>query len=126
MSVVTARTNESDKVQKTLSVVVQRFRGVIGRTNTLSDNPAEVPPEGLQHALVLTVYSLLSTTANFGFVLRTENGGETGFSLMVQKAEQWLNDVKMGLSVTYPTNPQTTYPELIRYGGDDVVDTTAA
>lgn len=127
-SVVVDRANEdATKVQRILSVVVLRIRGVVGRTNTLSDNPAEVPPEGLQHAIVLTVFMLLTSTPNFGFLIRGADGAETGFGFAVRKAEEWLAAVQRGLSVTYPTNPASTYPELVRSGSDDTeVDTTAA
>lgn len=125
-SVVVDRANESDKVQRILSVVVQRFRATVGRTNTLSDNDAEVPPEALQHVLVLTVFNLINATPNFGFLMRGADGAETGFGYNVRIAEDWLKSVSRGMSVTYPVNPQSTYPELVRSGSDDLVDTEAA
>ena len=125
-SVVVNRANENDKVARLLSITVRRVRGVVGRTNTLSDNEAEVPPEGLQHCLVLAAFALLTGTPNFGFVMKGADGSESGFTFLVKQAEKWLEDVRNGMSVTYPTNPATSGPELVRYGGEDTVDTTAA
>lgn len=124
--VVVDRTDDNDRVQKVLTATVVHVRGVVGRTNTLSDKNTEVPPEGLRHCLILAVFDLLNGTPNFQFLIRGPDGGETGFGLSIRMANTWLNDVKRGLSVTYPTNPQDNYPELIRYGGDDNVDHTAA
>ncbi len=126
-SVVVNRANDNDKVANLLSIVVQRIRGVVGRVNTLSDTETEVPPEGLQHAIVLTVFNLLVGTPNFGFLIRGADGAETGFGYNVRMAEKWLDDVKMGMSVTYPSNPSEDAPNLVRYGSEDTeVDTNAA
>ncbi len=124
--VVIDRANEDDKVQKILSVVVQRIRGVVGRANTLSDSATEVPPEALQHSLVLTVFNLLNATPNFGFLLKGPDGSESGFGYNVRMAEKWLGEVDRGKSVTYPTNPSDDAPELVRWGSDTQVNTTAA
>lgn len=121
--------DNNDRVAKILSVTVRRFRGTIGRTNTVSDNEGEVPPEALQHVLVLCVCSLLSGTPSFSFLMRGPDGSESGFGYQVKQAERWLKDVDEGKSVTYPENPgpsATSDPNLIRYGSDTVVDTTAA
>lgn len=116
-----------DALSKALTAEVLRFRGEIGRWNTLSDNELEVPPEALKHVLVLSVCALLSGTPNFQFVMKGPEGAESGFSYQVRQAERWLQAVADGRSVTYPTNPATTYPELVRHGSDDSeVDTTAA
>lgn len=116
---------EGGDVNKILSIVVQRMRSVIGRANTLSDNPAEVPPEGLQHCLILAVVHLLNGTPNFGFLLKGPDGSESGLGYYVRQAEKWLDKVERGMAVTYPTNPSTA-ANVVRYGGEDLVDTTAA
>lgn len=126
-SVVIDRANSEDKVQRILGLVIQRVRGVVGIANTLSDNEAEVPPEGLQHTLVLTVFLLLSGTANFGFLIKGGDGSETGFGYSVRVAEKWLEAVQNGLPVTIPSNPSAAGgPGLVRWGSDDLVDHTSA
>ena len=114
-----------EQVAGLLGIVVQRVRGAVGRINTLSDNDNEVPPEGLQHTLVLTVFQLLCATPNFGFLMKGTDGSETGFGYSVRVAEKWLDQVQRGMSVTYPINPRIEEPN-VRWGSETEVDTTSA
>jgi hypothetical protein len=125
-SVVVNRANNNDQVQKLLNLRVIEVRGLIGRLHTLSDNENEVPPEGLRHVLILVILDLLSGTPNFQFLIRGPDGAESGFGFSIRQAQKWIKDVTEGMSVTYPVNPKSDYPELVRYGGDDLVDTDSA
>jgi hypothetical protein len=126
-TVVVDRATDNDNVQKILAVVIKRVRGIVGRCNTVSEDDTEVPPEALEHVIYLTLSALLTGTPNFSFLMRGPDGSESGFGYRVKQAERWLTEVQNGLSVTYPTNPADTYPELVRSGSDnDEVDTTAA
>ena len=127
-SVVVDRVNENDKVAAAINVVVLRIRGACGRANTVSDNENEVPPEGLQHALVLATTILLAGSPNFGFMLKGPDGAESGFGYMVRAAEKWVIDVQNGMAVTRPVNAggATAASDVIRYGGEDIIDTTSA
>lgn len=119
--------NTDDRIQKSLTLTVKRVRGVVGRTNTLSDSPTEVPPEGLSHTLVLAVHAVLIGTPNFQFLIRGADGAETGFGYSVRQAEKWLTDVQRGMSVSYPVNPSSDGgPSLVRWGSDTQVDHTAS
>lgn len=125
-SAVTVRVDSSGvQTQKILDVVVQRIRGACSRANTLSINESEVPPEGLQHALVLAIAILVGSNPNFQFVIKGPEGVESGFGLMVRKAEEWVKRMQDGGSCSYPTEPAPTYPQLVRSGSDDEVATTA-
>ena len=124
----TSTNDGDDKILKILPVVIKRVRGVIGRCSTLSDSEAQVPPEGLQHTLVLAVAALLNATPNFGLIMKGPDGAESGFAYQVRQAERWLEKLERGMSVTYPTNPIASEKrsELVRWGSDDQVDTTSA
>ena len=128
-AVITSRADvDGSKVQGILLLVVQRVRASVGRHSVVSDNENEVPPEGLQHTLILAIHLLLSGTPNFQFLIRGPDGSESGFGYSVKQAERWLERVENGRSVTYPSNPQAEANQvsLIRYGSDDQVDTSAA
>lgn len=124
--VVVDRVNDASQTAKIIPVVVARIRGIVGRANMVSDNPNEVPPEALGHALILVLLTLLTGAPNFQFLMKGPDGSETGFGYNVRMAEKWLTDVKEGMSVTYPVNPVMETPNLVRYGGETFVDTTAA
>lgn len=124
---VVNRANDNSQIPQILSLRVVELRGLIGRKQTLSNNENEVPPEGLRHTLVLTIFDLINGTPNFQFVIRGPDGSESGMGYSIRQAQKWWNNVADGEPVSYPTNPQTEYPELVRSGSDDdEVDTTAA
>ena len=65
---------ESRAAEINAAAVRAARRAVAGKANTLSDNATEVPPEALQHALVLAVLHLLNGTPNFQFLMRGPDG----------------------------------------------------
>lgn len=127
-AVVTSRADvDGSKIQGILMLAVQRVRAAAGRHSVVSDNANEVPPEGLQHTLILAIHLLLSGTPNFQFLIRGPDGSESGFGYSVKQAERWIDRISDGMSVTYPSNPNTnSHIAIVRSGGEEEVDTEAA
>jgi hypothetical protein len=121
-SVVTDRAAQTEtQVESILSNVVLRIRGTIiaAGVTPVSQEGGEVPPEAMQHAVVLTVVMLLSATPNFGFLMRGETGSETGIAYANRKAEEWLAAVSTGKPVTYPKDvSEDEGRSLVRYGSE--------
>lgn len=93
-----------DQVSKVLAAVVLRIRGTVRAAGQapLDKNTQRVPPEAYTHALVLTVFALLSGTPNFQFLMQNAQGQATGFGYAVERAEEWLKFVLEGGAVTHP------------------------
>ena len=129
-SIVIDRASEQseEQVQFLLTTVVQRVRGTIAAAGVVpvSAGEGEVPPEGVQHTIVLTVHNLLNAAPNFAFLMRGADGSETGLGYAVRRAEAWLQKISEGTAVTYPTNVSgTSGSGLVRWGSDPLVVTTA-
>lgn len=89
-----------------LALAVGRVRGTIqtaGRV-PVSVTAGSVPPEALQHALVLTVALLTGAFPNLASLVDAD-GGKTGFGQLVEQAEQWLDRIEKGASCIGPTDP---------------------
>jgi len=123
-SVVTARAAQTaDQIGNILAAVVQRVRGTIEAAGMtpLSSGSGEVPPEAVQHTLVLTTVTLLNATPNFGFLMKGADGSQSGFSYSVQQAEHWIDAVAAGRRVSYPKDINEDTPrELVRYGSESL------
>lgn len=125
--VVDRVSQDEDQSGKVLTAVVQRIRGTIDAANVtpVSRGTGEVPPEGFQHALVLAVFALVTSTPNMQFVTKEE------FDKLWKAAEDWLRFVQECGKVAYPTelpddfDADTAGP--VRWGSEsEEVDTSTA
>ncbi len=117
LSVVVNRTKQDDgSVEDVLTKVVQRVRGTVaaGALTPLSANVAGVPPEAVQHTLILTVNALIASTPNLQFVTKDV------FDKQVATAERWLD--RVGQSLQACSRPREVHAdgatELVRWGSD--------
>jgi hypothetical protein len=114
-SVVGVAQTDEQTVPKILAAVVQRIRGTIiaGGMTPPSKKATEVPPEAVQHALVLTVFALVASKPNFQFVTADS------FEKQRLAAEKWLDAVAAGRPVTFPKDISPDEPRsLVRYGSE--------
>ena len=83
----------SERISQVLAAVVARVRGAIeaGGKVGLSATAMSVPPEAVQHTLVLTAEAMVASTPQ---VDRFTMGD--AFVRMVERAEKWLQDVQSG------------------------------
>ena len=108
-----------------LENVVARIRGTIESRDDvpLSLDPNSVPPEGWQHAIVLTVNALVAAQPGIGFVLKE------AFDKMVERAEEWLLMIaRSEIGVTYPVEPieaEASDGGLVRWTSDSRIETAA-
>lgn len=116
-TVVTGRADSAgDKTAKVLTVLIQRVRGTIAAAGVspVSANEQGVPPEGLQHVLVLCVGALLSGAPNLDFLLAGE------FGKMLTDAREWIKAVRDGLKVTIPDEIlEGSQTSIVYWGNQD-------
>lgn len=116
-----AEGTDDSKLENILTIVTQRVRGTIGAAGItpLSANANEVPPEGLQHTLILAIFALVSATPGFQFITKDE------FDKQVERAEKWLEAVANHRPVTYPDTVSAATAALgglVRWGSEDLYD----
>lgn len=89
-----------------IASVVAKFRGAIwaGKRVSLSATAGSVPPEAVEHVLVMCVRALAAGMAN---PLATFVASDF-FKAMLDEATEWLKLAREGMEVQGPTDPETS------------------
>ena len=105
-------------------LTVQEFRGalVAGGRIPLSLTAASIPPDCEIHVLSIAAYRLVNSMPNLQMVLMTDGGVYAPLLQMYKNAQDMLKQLRAGMPVTRPTDPETTEGDAPDTGGADTID----
>ena len=114
----------TDRKTALLDLTVQEFRGalVAGGRIPLSLTAASIPPDCEIHVLSIAAYRLVNSMPNLQMVLMTDGGVYAPLLQMYKNAQDILKQLRAGMPVTRPTDPETTAGDAPDTGGADTID----
>lgn len=87
-----------------------------GNKVPLSVTLNSIPPEAVPHVLNMTAWQLANSTPSIQFAVLTEKGSSSPLLSLYEAGQKWMEAVRKGLTVTYPSDPDPGFLTPTRVG----------